>query len=160
MQGQNTPLPTKESNPVTGKNHQREVFRQITIPLVIVSLFCLALAVMVVVTNSMDQLSQWADISMIWLIIPSFLCSFLGMVLLASLVYLTIRSIHSLPVFSFRALKMLRNVQTSLLKFSNRLVEPFIKVESTKAKGRAIVHGLRISRHGASEAQPGDHLQL
>jgi len=147
-------------NPITTEQHRREVFRQISLPLAIGVLVCLILAGMVVATSSLGQLSQWADISMIWLIIPTFFCTFLVMILFAGLVYLTIQSIQSIPVFSFKALNQLRRIQSYLLKFNNSLVEPFLKYESTKAKGRAVIRGIRLDHRDGSETRPGDHVQV
>jgi hypothetical protein len=147
-------------NPITTEQHRREVFRQISLPLAIGVLFCLILAGMVVATTSLDQLSQWADISMIWLIIPTFFCTFLVMVILAGMAYLTVRGVQSLPVFSFKALNQMRKIQSSLLKFNNILVEPFLKYESTKAKGKAVIRGFHLNHRDGSKAQPGDHIQV
>ncbi len=146
------PTPPRERNPITTKRHRQEVFRQITLPVVIGSLVLVLFSVLVVF-GSMEELSRWADISLIWLIIPAFFFAFIFMVFFAGLTYLTVRAIISLPIFSFMALNQMRRLSSAVLKFSNMLTEPFLKYEGTKAAGKAAVRGLRISRNGSTERQ-------
>lgn len=160
MTEEQKPVSPGVRNPITTEQHRREVFRQISLPLAIGVLVCLILAGMVVATTSLGHLSRWADISMIWLIIPTFFCTFLVMVLFAGLVYLTVISIQKLPVFSFKALNFMRNMQASLLRFNNILVEPFLKYESTKSKGKAVINGFRLNHRNGSASQPGDQAQV
>ena len=62
-----------ERNPVTHQKHRQEVLRQITLPLLLGLAVLLTLAILVVITGFQggEQVSIWADISTVWLIMPA-----------------------------------------------------------------------------------------
>ena len=129
----------QERNRETWKQHRQEVFRQITLPLLIGGGILLALAVLVVL-GSTGAIDRWADISIIWLIGPTFLFTFLAMLALAGLVYLTVIIIVKLPFFSYRVLLKLKVLQAAVQNASDRAVAPFIKAAGIKASIHTAIH--------------------
>ncbi len=132
--------PPRERNILTRQKHQREVFRQITIPLLICGLVLVAFAVLVVLGETTD-ISQWADISLIWMIMPTMFFVFISLVFLGASVFLVVKLIIELPFLSFRIQQKLRQVQRVVSNASDRMVEPFLRYESFKAASRRAMRG-------------------
>lgn len=126
---------------------------QITLPLAI-GVFVLLIFSILVVLGENSTVRRWADISMIWLIIPVMFFTFLGMLLLAGMVYMTVYLVIELPFLSYRLLIKLRVLQAAIRKFSDRLVEPFLRVESFKASMQAVPSGLRKTRAEQPTTRP------
>src|SRR4030067_653884 len=82
--------PFRERNPITHQIHKREVFWQITIPVVIGAVIVLAIASMVILATATGSgnVSDWADASLILMILPTMLMVFILMLILAGPVYL------------------------------------------------------------------------
>lgn len=133
------PKTPQERNQETRKRHRQEVFRQITLPLLVGGSILLALAGLVVL-GSTGAVVRWADISIIWLIGPTFLFTFLAMVVLAGMVYLTVIIIVKLPFFSYRVLLKLKMLQVAVQNASDRAAAPFIKAAGLKASINAAIH--------------------
>src|SRR4030043_691586 len=79
-----------ERNPVTHAKHRREVFWQIILPMLIGLLLVLTVVSIIIFsgTSSTSELSRWADVSMIWLILPSFFIALLFLIILIAFTYL------------------------------------------------------------------------
>jgi hypothetical protein len=128
----------KERNQETWKRHRQEVFRQVTLPLIIGGSILGVMCVLVVLGSSVD-IARWADISVIWLIIPTLFFTFLAMLALAGMVYLTIRLIVQLPFISYRIFCKLRELQAVVRSVSDRVTAPFIKAAGVSASIRTAV---------------------
>jgi hypothetical protein len=135
MQPVKTP---KERNQETWKRHRQEVFKQITLPLIIGGSILGLISVLVILGSNME-ISRWADISVIWLIIPAFFFTFLAMLILAGLVYLTVRIIVSLPFISYQILLKFREVHAAIRMVSDRVTAPVIKAAGINASIRAAI---------------------
>jgi hypothetical protein len=123
-------------NPHTTQKHRKEVFWQITIPLAIGLIIVLAMAVGVTFASA-PQASRLADISLIWLILPTMIIFLVFLVLTAGLAYGVIWLIGNLPPLAFRAHKFLIQLSVTVRKLSDKSVEPILRVESLKASLRA-----------------------
>jgi hypothetical protein len=128
----------KERNQETWKRHRQEVFRQVTLPLIIGGSVLGLISVLVVLGSSVD-IARWADISIIWLIIPTLFFAFLAMLALAGMVYLTIRLIVNLPFISYRILRKLKEMQAVVRSVSDRVTAPFIKAAGVSASIRTAI---------------------
>lgn len=129
-------------NPITHHRHRREVFWQVTLPVVMACLLLLVLAVLAAGLSS-ERASKWADISLIWMIIPALLFSLLTMILLAAGVYLTLRLLHILPVYFYRGHNWFLLVHLRVGSMGDRLAEPFVRVRAWKAGASALGSQLR-----------------
>jgi hypothetical protein len=124
--------PLLPRNPITHQRHRREVFWQISLPFVITCLIVLVLAVLATGLSA-ESASTWADISLIYMIIPALLFSLLAMVILAAGVYLSLRLLRILPFYFFRGHNWFLLVNLRVGRFSDSLVEPFLRVRAWKA---------------------------
>jgi hypothetical protein len=131
-----------ERNPVTQNAHRREVLRQITIPLVIGILVTLAFAVLASLAPA-SQASLWADISLIWLIIPMLLLAFILTLLVGGIAYGIIWLVQKLPVFALRVQDLFATIGALVRKISDAIVEPILRAQSFSASSRAFRRSLR-----------------
>ncbi|OGO35523.1 MAG: hypothetical protein A2W35_21430 [Chloroflexi bacterium RBG_16_57_11] len=137
--------PILPRNPITHQRHRREVFWQITFPILVVSLALLLLAIMATGLSPV-RASKWADVSIIWLIIPALIFSVLLMVIIAALVYLTLRLLHILPFYFFKGHNWFLLVNLRIGRIGDHLVEPFVRLRAWKAGAGALGRQVRRNR--------------
>lgn len=142
--------PTKfllpERNPITHARHRKEVFWQITIPMAIGVLLFLLVATVVFLsaTHEATNLSRWADVSLIWLILPSLFFALLFLVFLTGFIYLIIVFLKLAPNYARIIQQYFEIGKYKIFHFSNLVTRPFIKTRSTWAVVR---HLGRIGKH-------------
>jgi hypothetical protein len=133
-------------NNASYQRHKKQRLWQILLPVILTGLFLLVVAVLVVIRaagpSGSDAPSQWADASLIWLIIPMMLFAFGAALFLMALIILTGKVVHILPNYTFEAQRY-GNILSSLIKFwSNKLTSPIIAVESIFARVSAFFSAL------------------
>ena len=137
------PLPKPmERNPVTWEKHRREVRRQIALPLVLGSIIVLTLAVLVPVLGTNPEVSQWANVSLIWLITPILLFSLVGLIILIAIVYGLFRLLKVLPYYTRTVQDYFNYVKDWIAVMNNKLVAPILGFESGKSSLRALRRNL------------------
>lgn len=129
-------------NPLTYQRHRREMFWQITLPVIVTCLVLLVLAVFAAGLST-ERASRWADISLIWMIVPALLFSLLTMIFLAAGVYLTIRLLHILPFYFYKGHNWFLLVNLRVGRIGDRLAEPFLRVRAWKAGADSLSRQLR-----------------
>jgi hypothetical protein len=134
--------PILPRNPITYQRHRREVFWQITFPIIVVCVILLILAVLAAGLTS-ESASTWADISLIYMIIPALLFSLLTMIVLAGLVYVTIRLIQLLPFYFFKGHNWFLLVNLQIGRLGDSLTEPFLRLRAWKAGAGALGRQIR-----------------
>jgi hypothetical protein len=98
---------------------------------------CLALAFLVTqMTN--DQASTWADISVIWLIIPALAVSIILAIIMGGAIYAVTWLIQELPFFFHQAHQWLLALGVQVDRISNKAVEPVLRVHSFSASMRKL----------------------
>jgi hypothetical protein len=136
-----TPRPALVRNPITHKRHQKEMLWQVTVPLVIGNVILLALALLaslVALGVVPGDVRRWADISLIWLIVPMMVATLLSLVFLAGSVYGLMRLILVLPKYSYQALGWLLLFGLKLQRLNDRMVEPFLRLHMTSASMKTL----------------------
>jgi hypothetical protein len=130
-----------ERNPETMAAHRREVFRQITLPTLIglIILFALVFLVIYASVSGNSEISRWADVSLIWLLLPSILFALLFLVILIGLTYGLTRLLHVLPFFAYRMQLFIFKIQTRIKSGSDSVVEPILKINSFMARARRLL---------------------
>jgi cell division protein FtsW (lipid II flippase) len=137
------PAPPRERNPYTHQRHRREVLWQISVPFGVCALILLILAILVVLQTTVDQTSVWADISLMWMIIPAFIITLIFFVFLAASIYLVVRIIGILPYYFLRAYQWLVLVGGRMRQIEDRLLEPFLRIQSAVASLQELDHQMR-----------------
>jgi predicted PurR-regulated permease PerM len=131
--------PKPERNPKTHQAHQREVFLQITLPLIIGLIIALALAVLAVVAATSDgNIKQAGDAALIFLIIPLMFVTVLFTLIFSALAYGIIRLNGTLPFYTKQAQDVMEQVRRQVQVGSDKAVEPILKIRSFLASLGAI----------------------
>ncbi len=86
------------------RQHQRQIFWQVLLPVLLSALLVLASLVLLILTAAQGdpagQLSGWADTSLIWLLLPVLGLGLIGILLLGGLIYLLARLLKTLPTYT------------------------------------------------------------
>jgi hypothetical protein len=131
-----------ERNPVTQAIHRRQVFWQITLPLVILAVMFLALIVVVSLSEAGYQ-SRWADISAIWCLCPNLFVLLLCVGSLGGMSYGMFRLLRVLPGKLYSLQNLSLKVRDGVQKASDAAVEPVLRVHSYRASQKAFWKNLR-----------------
>ena len=109
--------------------HRREVFLQITLPLILLFLIAVGFGGFTAIsTSSSGTTGLWRDISMIFMLIAGMLAALIPLAILAGLVYGVIALIRLLPQYTFKVQKGLRSVSEAVQKFSDAVAAPAVAV--------------------------------
>jgi hypothetical protein len=124
-----------ERNPITHAKHRREVFWQIIFPMLIGILLVLAVVAVIIFsgTTSTSDLSRWADVSLIWLILPSLFMALIFLFILITVIYLITTVLRITPRYA-RILQLYFEIaKYRVSQISNQITEPIVKTKSTWA---------------------------
>ena len=127
--------PHRIRNPFTKQRHRKEVFWQISVPIVIGGMILLVISFLSTRLVA-DETSRWADISSIWIIAPVIVLGFLSLVTLIAGIVAVVKLIQVLPNYSFRLQKSLMNVRTRLKRMADRSVEPVLRLGAFSAAAK------------------------
>lgn len=135
------PTTPPERNLDTYAAHKRETFRQITLPTVIGLIVIIALSVAVIYAgfSGNAQVSRWADISLMWVLLPIIMFSLLFLALLVGLTYGVTKLLYVIPTYSYRLQLFIRNAQTRINTATDLAVEPVLRVNSFLARIRILL---------------------
>ena len=121
-----------ERNPKTYAEHKRETFWQITLPLVIGVLIILAVvgAIIFSVTQPVTDVGRWADVSLIWLIIPSLFFALLFLILLVGLIYAISFLLRLIPRYTLILQLYFEQGRSKIGQLMNMSTEPILRINS------------------------------
>jgi EamA domain-containing membrane protein RarD len=123
-----------ERNPNTHKVHRREVAWQITLPFILGLLIILGLAVWTIISTARGgSVSQEADTSLIFLLIPTMVMSLVPLAIFAGLAYGVIMLNKALPQYSYKAQQAMTKVRIAIRTGADKLVDPIIRFKSILA---------------------------
>ena len=131
-----------ERNQVTWEKHRRDVRLQIILPLVIGILLVLVLAVLVTLGSS-AQVSQWADVSLIWIIAPMLVVALIFLAILGGIAYGLAKLLQVLPFYTRQVQDFFLLVRDRASDVTAKMVAPILNYESKKASQRALWRNLR-----------------
>ncbi|MCX6058495.1 MAG: hypothetical protein NTW69_10135 [Chloroflexi bacterium] len=111
--------------------HRRQVTRQIILPVVISALLMLGLIVLIslVTFKSAGDVSRWAAVSTIWIIIPILLTGLIILALLIGLIYLMARALNALPHYTGLAQDYVYIAQSYIMRGAEMVVKPVIALD-------------------------------
>jgi len=134
--------PTKIRNPITRARHRHEVLWQITVPFIVALGLLLTIAVLVSLGANV-AVNRAANVSLIWLILISFLPALLLLGTFIALVYLVYKFSVVLPFYTYRAQEIANLVQAKVRRGSDILVEPVLRVNSFNASLHSLQREIR-----------------
>lgn len=146
MNDQNASHPPGFIQSQSYRRHRRQRVVQILLPIIAAIMLILVIAALVIQTAvtepSGGDVSQWADLSLIWLIMPVLGIAFFITVTLAGLIFVVARLLKILPGYTFQAQYYVGFASNMVATWMDKLVSPFIFVSSTKAGLKTLLSGL------------------
>ena len=127
----------QQRNPITYQAHRRQAFWQIYLPLIVFTILVIATIVLVIIASN-EQVSKWADISLIFVISITMVAFLVVIVGLAFSVVYTRRLLRATPYFFFNAQRFIYLVEIRVKRVSNAAVEPILKINSFFAGAGAL----------------------
>jgi len=120
--------------------HRHEVFWQITFPFAIALLLilCMVAGLILVGVKGLGDISRWADIALIWLLIPVIILTLISFFAVTGFIYLITRLLGVLPGYARLGQDYVYLFQVRSKKIANQVVEPFLKLRSFKAGAEAL----------------------
>lgn len=127
-----------ERNPKTYAKHRRDVFWQITFPLVIGMLLLLAAVALIIFSaiQPVTDVGRWADVSLMWLIVPSLFFALILLVLLIAFVYLISFLLRLIPHYALIVQLYFEAGKNKVSQLSNLMIEPLLRMRSVWAAMR------------------------
>ena len=121
----------RERNSRTEASHKREVFWQITFPLIIGVILALTFAVLAVISaTSGGSVKQAADAALICLITPLMFFTLIFMIIFGAMAFGLVKANEELPYVAKRAQDALELVRYQVRVGSDKAVEPVLKIRS------------------------------
>jgi len=138
-----TPTQTAEfPKTASYQRHRRQSFWQIIAPVGFGTLLVLVILALVILrtvgTDAGGQVSQWADTSLIWLILPALLFALLLTLILVGMIYLLARLLKIVPGYTYKVQYFIGQVPDYVESFADKLVAPIIAVKSAGATMSAL----------------------
>ncbi len=124
------PLP-KPNHPSYQK-HRRDVTRQILVPIILVTIIGLgfvALSIYGVVGRSAN-VSLWADISLIWLIIPMMFLALVILALVGGMVYGLAKLLGATPRYTGLAQHYALWLNAEIVLWTEKIVQPVLSLKA------------------------------
>jgi predicted PurR-regulated permease PerM len=112
--------------------HQRQFVWQILLPVLVAALLFIAGGV-AAATRSAGTASRWADISLIWLLIPALIVALIVLVLLISLIYGLGLLLNITPEYTSRLRRYIYQAQRLIEKAADEAAQPVLFLEGVSA---------------------------
>lgn len=137
--------PFRQRNPLTYQQHRREVFWQITIPVVVggVVLLAMALGAVAAALQGVGAINRWSHISLILLIVPTMFIGLIVMIVMAAMIYLLTLLLARTPYLASRLQNIFVLLGIRVEKSSRAFAEPFMRLSSFSASLRALLRRVR-----------------
>jgi hypothetical protein len=111
--------------------HRKQRITQIFLPVVLSALALIGLVVLIsfATFNSGGDVSRWAAISTIWIVIPILIAGLIVLVILGGLIYLMARALSALPRYTGLAQDYVQLAKGYIIRGANMVVKPVIALE-------------------------------
>ncbi len=130
-------------NPLTANQHRREVFWQITVPLIVGGVIVLVLAGLSAFATTAGSKSHLADAALVGLVSQALMFGLVMLLMLGGTVYGLFRLLGVLPYFFMRTQIFFLRIQLGVMKVDQRLVEPVLRMHGFSARTRAFGRSAR-----------------
>lgn len=127
------------------RNHRRQKFWRITFPVILAGLIVVALTVLAIVTTAgggNTQDSHWANISLIWLLIPSIFGGIIMLAVVGGLIFVMVKLVNAVPNAAATLQHYMIRVSQIARTVSDKVSAPVIKTKSTYAAARRMKNRL------------------
>jgi hypothetical protein len=115
--------------------HRKQRVWQIILPVILAALLFIALVVLVIIATSdgTGDTARWAAISTIWISLPIIFIALVLFIILAGIVYLLIRLLQIVPIYTGKAQDIAYKVARFARRAADAVAKPFISLDSIGA---------------------------
>ena len=122
----------------THARHRREVFWQITLPMILGGGVLLFTCGLTIFTAAGGGVSLWRDISLVWIILPAMVLLLLVLGVVGGLAYGVTRLLQAMPAFFWRLQGYFKLAASRSRMLSDRLMSPLVRGQSLYAGIRSV----------------------
>jgi len=117
------------------KRHRKQTMNQIVLPVVLSALLMIVLIALIsLATFGADgDVSRWAAVSTIWIVIPILVAGLITLVILIGLIYLMARGLAAIPIYTGIAQDYAAKARGVITRGARMLVKPFLVIEGWSA---------------------------
>jgi hypothetical protein len=128
------------------QRHRKQRNVQIILPVVLGALALIGMIVLIsfATFNSDGDVSRWAAVSTIWIIIPALLAGLITLAILAGLIYLMARALNALPHYTGIAQDYVDIAQNYIIRGADMVVKPAIAIEGFIERVKAFFERISI----------------
>lgn len=125
-------LPVPQPDRESYLKHRQNVTRQIILPVVLVSLVGLGLAALAIygAAGGNPGVSLWADISLIWLIIPTMVMMLVVLALLVGLIYGMAKLLGIAPRYTGMAQQYALWLNAEIVLWTDKIIQPILSFKA------------------------------
>lgn len=129
------PQPLHESY----RNHRRQLFWQILLPIILTALLCVGLIVLINIAafRNNGDVARWAAVSTIWIVIPIIFGLVIVLALLGGLVYLMAKLLRVTPTYTGLAQEYVHKAAGYIRRGADAVVKPIFLIDGLGASIRA-----------------------
>ena len=133
-------LPSPAEHP-SYKNHRRQLWTQILIPLLIAIVIVIAVIVLTTVATFRDdgEVGRWAAISAIWIIIPIMAAGLLLLIVFIGIIYGMARLLALVPGYTGQALLIVWRIEGYIKRGADETVKPILALEGVTAALKRLI---------------------
>ncbi len=117
--------------------YKRDLRWQIIFPIVVVVLLFVAVSVTTAMRGN-ETVSQWADVSTIWLLIPLLIFAIINILILAGLIYGLAKLLDITPIYTNKLQGFIRLAGEKIEAFADSATQPIFTIEGFFASLRRI----------------------
>jgi hypothetical protein len=116
--------------------HRKQMWTQILLPILLAVLVFIAVIVLTSVATFRNNgdVSRWAAISTIWLVLPVLIVGLLFLIILLAIIYLLARLISLIPPYSYQAQRFVYRIEGYIKRGTEMIVKPVLFVDIIKSQ--------------------------
>jgi len=117
------------------KQHRKDVFWQIWLPIGIGAVAFLALGVMAGFSyqTGTESAARWGHIAVMWMLLPVFVIGMISLIILIGLIFSVFKLIQILPKYTIILQKYIQQIARVIRTSANKSVQPLMIFRSNKA---------------------------
>jgi len=125
----------------TVRDHKRQFAWQILVPFLVMAGLIIAGAVLVV-GGGASRTSVWADVSVIWLIIPALFFAMAILVIVITIIYGMAKLLQVIPPYTGKAQNIFAQLSAGTRKFADLSAKPFVWLQQAGAVIKSLIEKL------------------
>ncbi len=111
----------------TLRTHRRQFFWQILLPVIVVAAFLIAAGVGIALSGAAHA-RLWADVAIIWMLLPLLILGLLLLAALIGLIWLLVRARRALPLWTGRVQQVSERARREIVRVADLAAEPALRL--------------------------------